>query len=192
LVKPGVISGFRSLKEALEKRLNEQLTKSKKNMQQHNRYRMFINSDIRGTTSKKLSLSEHKEYVLKLIKRWCSENRENLNLYNFNLEENVDFTLNIDLDKNQDVNASIKCKCSKLISLAKNDSKIQVSNYYKHLLSKGCDHMRDLKKAAKVLRAATINVYSINIYCTNSCISSIFTINTNLCCLTIDCTNHVS
>jgi hypothetical protein len=93
---------------------------------------------------KKLSLSEHKEYVLKLMKRWCSESKENLNLDNFNLEENVDFTLNIDLDKNYDVTASIKCQCGKLISLAKNDSKIQISNYYRHLQSKGCDHMRDI------------------------------------------------
>jgi hypothetical protein len=62
------------------------------------------------------------------MKKWCSENRENLNLDNFNLEENVDFTLNIDLDKNHDVTASIKCKCGKLITLTKNDSKIQISN----------------------------------------------------------------
>jgi len=100
-----------------------------------------------------LSLSDHKAYVLEFIRKWCSENKENFNLDNFNLEEGVDFQLNIDFDENFDVKARVKCKCSKLISLSKNNNKIQVSNYYKHLHSKGCDHMKNIKKAARDLRS---------------------------------------
>jgi hypothetical protein len=92
-------------------------------------------------------LSDHKAYVLKFIRKWCSENKENFNL------EDVDFQLNIHLDENFDVKARIKCKCNKFISLGKNDNKIQVSNYYKHLHSKCCDHMKNIKKVARDLRS---------------------------------------
>lgn len=101
---------------------------------------------------KKLSLAEHKVHVIKLIQKWCSENKENLDLENLNLKENDDFILNIELDENSDPKATIKCKCNRLISLARNDNKIQVSNYYKHLQSNGCCHMKDLLKAEKELK----------------------------------------
>lgn len=161
MIKPGVISGFRSLRAALQKKINEQQTKSKKKTQQRqessNTNSSFMSSlqstEESTTTHKKLSLSEHKQYVLKFIKKWCADNKENFGLENFNLEENDDFTLNINLDQNSDEAASIKCKCGKSISLAKNNSKIQVSNYYKHLLSKGCDHIKNIKKAAKDSRS---------------------------------------
>ena len=179
LIKPGVVSGFRTLKNALQKRLNEQLTKSKRKQSQlHELFNSNSSSLSSSTTitlpaaqpatapsssevppppqalqtktvSKELPVSEHKEYVLRLIGKWCSENKENLNLEFFNLEENVDFTLNIDLDMDNNVTATIKCKCKKLISLGKNDTKVQVSNYYKHLQSKGCDHMNNIRKAAR-------------------------------------------
>ncbi|CAF1256863.1 unnamed protein product [Rotaria sp. Silwood1] len=102
-----------------------------------------------------------------LIKKWYFENKEKFDLENFNLEENVDYTLNIDLDNNNDGTASIKCKCAKLISLGKNDSKIQVSNYYKHLQSKGCDHMKRIVKAERDLKSmqqqSSISVTSTSI-----------------------------
>jgi hypothetical protein len=162
LVKPGIISGFRSLKDALEKKLNEQLKKSKKKQQQQQQLFNFNSSTMSSLTTTTaqvttvpdtLSLSDHKAYVLEFIRKWCSENKENFNLDNFNLEEGVDFQLNIDFDENFDVKARVKCKCSKLISLSKNNNKIQVSNYYKHLQSKGCDHMKNIKKAARDLRS---------------------------------------
>jgi len=59
--------------------------------------------------------------------------------------------LHIDLDENGEVAASVKCTCGRLISLAKNENKIQLSNYYKHLQSTGCDHMKKIKKAARDL-----------------------------------------
>ncbi len=100
-------------------------------------------------TINKLSLVEHREHIRKLIKKWCSDNKENFGIENFNLEENVDFFLNIEFDENSNAKGSIKCKCNKSISLAKNDDKLQVSNYYKHLQSVACDHMKNIKKGAE-------------------------------------------
>jgi hypothetical protein len=175
LIKPGVISGFRSLRDALQKRINDQSTKSKKNQQKHQSSDTNLSSlnslpdmNLSSLNSlsdpassipqakavhKKLSLFDHKEHVLRLIKKWCFENKEHFDIQDFDLVEDVDFTLNIDFDQNNDVIANMKCKCGKLISLGKNDSKIQVSNYYKHVQSKGCLHIRSMKKVAKDLTA---------------------------------------
>ncbi|CAF2116358.1 unnamed protein product [Rotaria magnacalcarata] len=164
LLKPGVISGFRSLKEALKRKVDEQLTKSKGRKQQHQQQLFSTSSSSiyslvpaapaptqAPSTSNPLSLAEHRTHVLKLITKWCSDNKENFDLENFELEENVDFILNIDFDEHTNVKASIKCKCNKVILLGKNDNKIQVSNYYKHLQSNGCDHMKNIKKLARKL-----------------------------------------
>ncbi|CAF1224941.1 unnamed protein product [Rotaria sp. Silwood1] len=81
------------------------------------------------TTSPSLSISKHQEYVLKLIKKWCLENKENL----------------------VSTQGIIRCKCGKVIALSKNNGKIQVLNYYKHLVSLGCSHMKQIFKKAKGL-----------------------------------------
>ena len=166
LIKPGVVSGFRSLRDALQKRIDDQsaISKKKKNQQQHQLSDVNLStvnslSDPTPNVSratpvhKKLSISDHKEYVVRLIKNWCSENKEHFELESFDLVENVDYTLNIELDQNNDVTASMKCKCGKSISLGKNDRKIQVSNYYKHLQSTGCFHMKSMKKALRHVTA---------------------------------------
>ncbi|CAF1121642.1 unnamed protein product [Adineta steineri] len=99
-----------------------------------------------------LSLAEHKSHVLQLIKKWCHDNKENLNLENFQLEEDTDFTLDIEFDQNSNVQANIECKCGRMISLPRNGSKIQMSNYYKHLYSLGCSHMKGIKKDGQKLQ----------------------------------------
>ena len=169
LIKPGVISEFRWLKDALKRKFNEQTTKSKARKQQYQREFFSTNSlsmyslvpsapaiiqapSVSNTCG--LSLAEHKADVLKLIRKWCLDNKENFDIEHFDLEENVDFILNIDFDENIDVRASIRHKCNKLMSLDKNDNKIQVSNYYKHLKSNGCDHMKNVKKVAGELKSS--------------------------------------
>ena len=102
---------------------------------------------------KKLSVSDHKECVVRLIKNSCFENKEHFELESFDLVENVDYTLNIDLDQNNNVTASMKCKCDKSISSGKNYRKIQVSNYYRHLQSAGCFHINSMKKALRYVTA---------------------------------------
>ena len=153
LIKPGVLSGFVSLKEALKEKLNQQPKHATKRKQQQLNDNVSSISSLALSTQEartsSLSSSEHKSHVLKLIKKWCKENRENLNLEKFQLEEDIDFTLNINIDRNSVVQATIKCKCDKVIILGRNDQKIQVSNYYKHLQSIGCSHMKEIKKAEK-------------------------------------------
>lgn len=165
LIKPGVISGFHSLREALKAKVDEQLTQSKKK-QQRQKQSSIINSlcaplplmlaptiqstsTSQSTSIKKFSLSQHREHVKKLISKWCSENGDHFGVEDFQLSEDVDFTLNIVFDENLNVKGNIKCKCNKLISLANNDDKLQVSNYYKHLQSFGCDHMKTIRKNAR-------------------------------------------
>jgi hypothetical protein len=47
---------------------------------------------------------------------------------------------------NNDLEASIKCNCGRLIVLTIKDEKVQLSNYQKHLRTKACTHMNSLKK----------------------------------------------
>ncbi|CAF2711056.1 unnamed protein product [Rotaria sp. Silwood2] len=84
-----------------------------------------------------------------VLSGWCLENRENLGLESFELEENIDFSVNIYADHNLAIQGTIKCKCGKVIALSKNNEKIQVSNYYKHLLSVGYRNMKQIEKKAK-------------------------------------------
>ncbi|CAF1469017.1 unnamed protein product [Rotaria sordida] len=195
LIKPGVLSGFVSLKEALKEKLNQQHVPKKKH-QQSNSNVLSISSLTSSTQEAKtssLSSSEHKSHVLKRIKKWCKENRENLNLENFELEEDIDFSLNVDFDSNSIVQATIKCKCGKLITLGRNDQKIQVSNYYKHLQSIGCSHMKEIKKSEKQklvqqqlqstvpvsqIPTSQLSISSVHL-CTNESINTQSTSNTN-------------
>ncbi|CAF2067653.1 unnamed protein product, partial [Rotaria magnacalcarata] len=81
---------FRSLKDALRKKVDEQLAKSKGRKQPHQQQPFNTNSSsiyslvptvpvITQATSvfDKLSLAEHKAHVLKLIHKWCSDHKEN-------------------------------------------------------------------------------------------------------------------
>ena len=157
LIKPGIISGFKALKDALKRRASETLAQPKK----QKRSFIFNSSSItslpntveKRTVPNTLSLSEHKQYAVQFIKRWCAENKKHFGLEDFDLEENIDFILNIELDKNSDVMATIKCKCNKIISLGNNENKIQLSNYYKHLQSVTCDHMRHLKNVQRQIQS---------------------------------------
>ncbi|CAF1521828.1 unnamed protein product, partial [Adineta steineri] len=80
--------------------------------------------------------------------------------------EDTDFTLDIEFDQNSNVQANIKCKCGRMISLPRNGSKIQMSNYYKHLYSLGCSHMKGIKKDGQKLQVQQQQLQStISISC---------------------------
>ncbi|CAF1387631.1 unnamed protein product [Adineta ricciae] len=152
MLKPGVLAGFHSLRNALKIKVKEKPTRCKKTKSQPQQLSVpdfsFTSSFITAqqlpapttaqqasAATKSFSSNEHKEHVCKLIQKRCSEN--------------FDFTVCISLDENANAKASIKCKCGRLISLAKNDDKIQISNYYKYLQANGCNHMKTFKKLAK-------------------------------------------
>jgi hypothetical protein len=161
LIKPGVISAFRSLRQGLKDKADQQLAQSKKKQRRQLHLSninpvslslpvMNVPGTNRSTVANRLSLVEHKAHVQKLISKWCSENKDHLGFDSFNLEENIDFILNIEFDENSIVKGNIKCKCNKSISLGNNDDKLQISNFYKHLQSAGCDHMKNMKKNARI------------------------------------------
>ncbi len=175
MIKPGVLAGFLSLKQALKDKLNQQKkSKTKRKKHESDSNAPTVLSSVLSTqpaTTSSLSIDDHRSYVLRLIKKWCLENQENLGLESFDLEEGIDFiiyihfedidltiniyfkdidyTLNIYFDANSTIRGSIKCKCGKLISLSNNCEKVQISNYYKHLLSLGCSYMKQIKKKIK-------------------------------------------
>jgi hypothetical protein len=155
LIKPGVLSGFQFLKDALKNKVDAQMKQPKKKHQlqtQHANTVASISSflvPISSNASSSLSTSEHEKHVLRLIEKWCDENKMNFELEEFELQPGIDFFLTIGLDENSILSGSIKCKCGKSILLGKNDDKLQLSNYYKHLHSVGCSFIREVKKTAK-------------------------------------------
>lgn len=95
IIKPGVLAGFLSLKQALKDKFNQQATtKNKRKNQQLDSNVSLVSSSILSTqrrTTSSLSIDEHHSYVIKLIKNWCLENQENLGLESLDLEEGIDF-----------------------------------------------------------------------------------------------------
>ena len=151
MIKPGVVSGFRSLKEALKKRTSEETKRPKKKQQQQQQQQSTDNTHAtslfsltttaRTTTPDLPSLTEQRAYLLRLITKWCEDNKEQFDLPSFELQETLDYTLNIDYDEATNFKANIVCKCGKMISLSAYDNKVQLSNFYKHLHSLGTDLM---------------------------------------------------
>ena len=111
LIKPGALSEFVSLKKVLKEKLNQQSKYATKKKQRQSNDNVSSISSLTLPTQEartsSLSSSEHKSHVLKLIKKWCKENRENLNLEKFQLED-VDFALHINIDRNSVVQAREK------------------------------------------------------------------------------------
>ena len=89
-----------------------------------------------------------------MIQKWTEENKENFDLHAFELEPGFDFVLKIEFDAHSTLQASIRCKCGKTVMLAKNEDKIQVSNYYKHLQSAGCSVIRGIRRATKQMNSS--------------------------------------
>jgi hypothetical protein len=64
----------------------------------------------------------------------------------FDLTEGTDFILNALYNQNNDLQASVKCNCGRLITLTMKNGKIQLSNFQKHLRSTNCSHIKAIKK----------------------------------------------
>jgi len=92
------------------------------------------------------SIIEHRKYFLNLLKNWCFNHKDDFNLDTFELKEGKDFILNVLYNENNELEANIKCNCSRRISLSIKDGKIQLSNFQKHLLKTNCSHIQSIKK----------------------------------------------
>lgn len=151
IIKPGVTAGFRSLREAIQEKLNQRSKQSNKKTVQPNINPSVISLAVltspKAVSSGSMSLFDHEQHVVRLIRKWCDENKEKFNLEAIDLREGIDFNLNLGFDENSIISGSIKCKCGKSILLARNEDKIQASNYYKHLQSTSCTLIKALKNS---------------------------------------------
>ena len=94
-IKPGILSGFRSLREALKNKIahHDKNPKSKqKPITSINTNGGMIpprNVPAATTTTTAaavpMSLGEHRSYVSNLINNWCDDNKENFNVTTFQL-----------------------------------------------------------------------------------------------------------
>jgi hypothetical protein len=186
VVKPGVITGFKCLRELLTKKTEEKLKHSRNTKTQLptappinilTSPPSFLTSSITTTistsqatttsapqqsatttapqqspptslshASPSTSISEHRKYLLNLLKQWCFNHKNDFNLDSFDLNEGKDFILYVIHNHNNDLEPSIKCNCGRLIVLTVKNGKIQLSNYQKHLRTATCTHMNSLKK----------------------------------------------
>ncbi len=107
---------------------------------------MMISSFICSSSSDiaLTSVAEHQIYFFNLLKMWCTSHKDEFMSDSFDLKEGKDFILNILYDQDNNLHASVKCSCSRTITMK--DGKIQLSNFQKHLRSTNCSHIKAIKK----------------------------------------------
>ena len=92
------------------------------------------------------SVMDHRKYFLNLLEQWCSDHQDEFMLGAFQLKEGSDFILSVSYDQNGILQANVKCNCNRRIVLSTKDTKIQLSNYQKHLRTSSCNHMKEMRK----------------------------------------------
>ncbi|CAF3009036.1 unnamed protein product [Rotaria sp. Silwood2] len=161
VIKPGVESSIKYLKELLLAKNNEhlkQLTtkitpstrtiiskRSTQSLSSSSNNTITTTSTVTLEQSVPMSTDEHKQYVLQKITEWCDSNKENLSLVNLDLKENEHFTLTIK-NSNTSLEGLIKCKCGVITTLATKDERFVLSNFYKHLQTNKCSMMKIIRR----------------------------------------------
>ncbi|CAF4688406.1 unnamed protein product, partial [Rotaria sp. Silwood2] len=93
-----------------------------------------------------ISIIEHKRYFLNLLKQWCLNHKDHFKLDTFDLKDGKDFSLNVAYNEKHELEANVRCNCSRLIALTIKKGNVQLSNFQKHLRTTNCTHMKSLKK----------------------------------------------
>ncbi|CAF1396144.1 unnamed protein product, partial [Didymodactylos carnosus] len=106
-----------------------------------------------------MTIHEHKDFKLKLIKQWCLDNKENAGLDDFQLRGGEDFTLKLH-DNHNILEAAITCKCGSNFSLTKKDNKFQLSNFYKHIKKLNCSLMKEFVKKNNKQKRTNVQISS--------------------------------
>ena len=161
VIKPGIESSIKYLKELLLAKNNGSLKQLKTKMKSSARITDFTHSTqspssssitfttttpILNTTQPiKMSIDEHKKYVLEKITEWCNNNKENLLLQDFDLKENEHFILKI-THGNTDLEGLIRCKCGVTTTLPTKDGRFVLSNFYKHIQTVKCSMMKIIRR----------------------------------------------
>ncbi|CAF1489022.1 unnamed protein product [Rotaria sp. Silwood1] len=132
VVKPGIKSNLQYLHDLFCKRMDEHVKDIKKK------------TKLSQATQE--SATEHpddiKAFILRSIKRCCSDNQDILKLRDFQLQETEHFTLSL----TDDGKAFIICKCGEKINLYKFRGKFQLSNFYRHYKASSCSMLENLRK----------------------------------------------
>ena len=183
VVKPGVQSGFKCLRDLLTKKTEEKLKQVRSSRPQA----PLNNSTNTPTVSTFVSVSpfddvspqpqmaptavfrsdgamtiiDHRRYVLNLLKQWCSSHRDDLSVATLDLKEGKDFNLNVSFDQNGDLQSSVKCKCNRSITLTIKNGKIQLCNFQKHLRMTNCSHIKSMKKVDTRQRRTSLDQETI-------------------------------
>jgi hypothetical protein len=108
------------------------------------------------------SVMDHRKYFLNLLEQWCSDHQDEFMLGAFQLKEGSDFILKVSFDQSGILQANVKCNCNRRIVLSTKDTKIQLSNYQKHLRTSTCNHMKEMRKKFKEQQKLDSQQSSIN------------------------------
>ena len=92
------------------------------------------------------SIIEHKRYFLNLLKQWCLNHKDHFKFHTFDLKDGKDFFLNVAYNEKNELEANVRCNCSRLITLTIKKGNKHQSNNQKHLRMTNCTHMKSLKK----------------------------------------------
>jgi hypothetical protein len=89
-----------------------------------------------GVPSHTATLNEnyHRDFIINSINKWCT------NYSNLSLIEGDNYQLIVMLTDTYEI-AKIKCGCGSKVSLVKVRKNFQMSNFYKHLMSRSCTMM---------------------------------------------------
>ncbi|CAF1509223.1 unnamed protein product, partial [Rotaria sp. Silwood1] len=194
IVRPGIKNSFGCLKTVMMKLTEDKLKEQSKRKNPSTTTRTDLvsatinpltttSSNLTSTTTNtsteinvveplppstsQLSIDDHKQYLLNLLKQWFLHQKENLKLDKLDFTDGIDFHLNV-LNNNNNINATIVCNCGILIKLPSKDGKIQLSNYYKHLRDSKCLHMKEKRKKNKQITPSSSEKGSTEQTVTNS------------------------
>ena len=184
VVKHGVQSGFKCLRDMLTRKSEEKF-KQLRNSKPQAAMTSSINtppasgfvsvssltnvSPLSQTTTtvlpsseQTMSITDHRRYSLNLLKQWCSTHTEEFSLQTLDLREGRDFNLNVSFGQNGDVESSVKCKCNCVIRLTSKNGKIQLCNFQKHLRMTNCSHVKSLQTIDLEQRSRNSNQVTTN------------------------------
>ncbi|CAF0975179.1 unnamed protein product [Didymodactylos carnosus] len=164
MVKGGIKTSFSCLKEYLLKKTEEKLNEPKKKRKTQSQS-LLSNSNqtqltsTQTTTTIPLTANQYKRYLLNLIKQWCDDNKDNLQIDDLNLTDGDDFTSKVSTSSHG-FEGTITCKCGITLVLPKTTDKILLPNYYRHLKDHNCKHVKDLQKKSKQQQSSTTTTTS--------------------------------
>jgi|GEM_PF-5571510 len=95
---------------------------------------------VQPTTTIPVDENYHRNFIINSINNWCTKFSSKLSLI-----EGTDYHLTVK-SLNDNITAKIKCGCGSKVGLVKIRKNIQISNFYKHLVSMACNTIHKSKR----------------------------------------------